>query len=369
MPEQPDFRLIVMPSNTRQPAAEVIGAGSAQYYTVLAWRQDGFDGPIALSVGGLPPGLTCPPQYLGANQRQAALVIAAAPDAPPWTGLIAVKGTAKIDDRVLVREARPASITWGMNAQQQPNTPALSRIDHGLALAVRDKAFFAVKPKQDAVKALPGEKVNLAFHLDKLQADFKAPVQLSLANFPGTTLVFNNNAPLTLSGDKEASGVLDVRAGLAPGNYTVVLRATSQVPFSKDAKAKTKTNVSIVSAALPITLTVLAKETAAGALTLTPGELTIQKGQSAEIKVKLKRPANATGELRVQVIIPNGVMGVTAEDTVIPAGKDSARVRIKVAMMTNSGPRNLSVRVSQPSGKTPVNAEAKLTVTVVRPPM
>jgi hypothetical protein len=306
---------------------------------------------------------------VGPGQRQSALVVSAAPDAQPWTGLITVKGTARVEDQVLVREARPATITWA--TPQQQNVPALSRVDRSLALAVRDKAPFAVKPRQEAIQALPGSKVNLAFKLEPLQSDFKGPVQLTLVNFSPTTLQFNGNQPLTLNAGKaEATGVLDVKAGLAPGNYTLVLRATAQVSFSKDLKAKTKTNVALVSAALPITLTVLAKDSGSATLTLTPGEVTIEKGKTAEIQVKVKRPPDMGGELKLQVIIPNGVMGVMAEDAVIPIGKNSGRVTIKVAAGTNSGPRNLSVRVSgQQAGKTPVSAEAKLTVTVIRPPM
>jgi hypothetical protein len=377
-PEQPDFRLIVMPSHVKQPSAEVINPGSAQFYTVLVWRQDGFDGPIELSVEGLPAGLMCPPQSVGAGQRQAALVVSAAPDAKAWTGFITVKGKARIEGqpgaeeqteaRILVREARPATITWG--TPQQQNVPALSRLDHSLALAVREQAAFAVKPMQDAIKALPGDKVNLTFKLDRLPGDFKGPVQLTLANYPPGALVFNANAPLTLSADKaEVSGALDVRPGLAPGNYTVVMRATAQMPFSKDANGKTKTTVTAVSATLPIMLTVLSKESGTGTLVLTPSEVTIEKGKTAEIQVKVNRPADVNGELKLRVIIPDGVAGVKAQDGVIPEGKNKGSVTVVVDMNTNSGQRNLSVRVMGPAtGKTPVNAEAKLTVTVVRPP-
>jgi Bacterial pre-peptidase C-terminal domain len=367
-PEQPDFRLIVMPPHLKQPSAEAVRAGGAAYWTVLAWRQDGFDGPIELSVHGLPPGLTCVPQYMGPGQRQSALVVSAAPDAPLWTGFVTVQGTAQVEGQLLVREARPATITWA--TPQQQNVPALSRIDRGLALAVREKAPFAVTPKQDVIKALPGERVSLAFHL-KPQADFKGPVQLALVNFPANVLQFNGNQPLTVAAGKlEATGALDVRPGLAPGNYTLVLRATAQVPFSKDPKSKAKTNVAVTTAVEPITLTVMSKESGTGTLTLIPGEVTIEKGKSAEIQVKVKRPADLTGDLKLQVVIPNGVMGVTADDAVIPAGKNTGRVTIRAAAATNSGPRNLLVRVSgQQGGKTLTNAEIKLMVTVVRPPM
>src|SRR5262249_52408341 len=69
-PERPDFRLVVMPADSYRPDSCVIGAGGNREYTVFAVRQDGFKGDIALSVEGLPEGVTCRPQWIGPNQKQ-----------------------------------------------------------------------------------------------------------------------------------------------------------------------------------------------------------------------------------------------------------------------------------------------------------
>jgi hypothetical protein len=371
-PEQPDFRLIVMATSPRYPMAEMVQAGSAQAYTVLVWRQDGFEGPITLSMEGLPPGVQCPPQTIGAGQRQAGLVVVAGPEAKNWTGAVTVKGTAEVEGKQLVREARPASVTWAFpgQPQQQQNAPVLSRLDYSLVLAVREGAAFRVKATPDVIKAAPGDKPTINFTVDQLQSDFKGPITLSVLNLPQTVMSFNNNQPLTISDGKKGSAVLDVKAGLPPGNYTLVLLATAQVGFSKDAAAKAKTPVNIVSAVLPVTITVPAKESAGGGtLTLTPSEVTVQKGKTADIEVKLNRPPELTGDVKVEVVIPNGVAGVKGEGTVIPAGKTKGKVTVAVDATTNSGPRNLTVRMTgKVAGKADATAEAKLTVTVVRPP-
>src|SRR5262249_862317 len=111
-PERPDFRLIVLPPDSRRPDGCCLRQAGYEHYTVPVWRQDGFVGPITLAVEGLPSGVTCPSQVVSGNLRQTALVLSAAPDAPPWSGEIRVKGTAQINGQAVVREARPASITW-----------------------------------------------------------------------------------------------------------------------------------------------------------------------------------------------------------------------------------------------------------------
>ena len=53
-PELPDFTLIVMPGALTFPDAAVLRLGSAQFYTLLVWRRDGFNGEIALTQRGCP---------------------------------------------------------------------------------------------------------------------------------------------------------------------------------------------------------------------------------------------------------------------------------------------------------------------------
>ncbi len=364
-PEQPDFRLIVMPTSTRNPAGEMVQSGSAQAYTVLVWRQDGYEGPIALNMEGLPPGVTSPQQYIGAGQRLGTLAVVAGPDAKSWSGAVKVKGTAQIEGKNVVREARPATISWPTPANQQ-NVPAIIRVDRNLVLAVRESAPFRITPSQTAIKAQAGERLNLSLKVERLQNDFKAPITLTLLNLPQTLMLFNNNQPLNVPADKkDASAVLDLRAGLQPGHYTVVLRAQAQVGFSKDAASKSKTQVNLYSVALPIDLDIQPKTSGGGALTLAPGEVTVQKGSSADIEVQVKRPAELKGDLKVEVILA-GAEGITAEGTTIPAGKSKGKITVRVDAKARSGPRNLIVRLSsQPAGKV-ASSEAKLTVTVVR---
>src|SRR5262249_44811557 len=57
-PDLPDYRLVVMPGDYHRPESCQVLQGGYQAWTVFAWRQDGFNGPISLGVDGLPPGVT-----------------------------------------------------------------------------------------------------------------------------------------------------------------------------------------------------------------------------------------------------------------------------------------------------------------------
>src|SRR5262249_20065199 len=92
-PDLPDFQLVAMPYSTAKPEATTLHQGGQAALTVFAWRRDGFNGEIALSVEGLPPGVTCPPQTLAFGTRTTTLVLSAADSAEPGTGEIKGVGT------------------------------------------------------------------------------------------------------------------------------------------------------------------------------------------------------------------------------------------------------------------------------------
>lgn len=101
-PPRPDFILRVRPDNPR--AAQ----GSGALLTVTAFRRDGFEGPIRLSVKDLPDGFSVPSAVIPEQQNEARLTITAPADAA--LGIISptVVGTATIGQQEVVREAAPS---------------------------------------------------------------------------------------------------------------------------------------------------------------------------------------------------------------------------------------------------------------------
>ncbi len=263
VPEQPDFRLVVMPPSPTLPDAAIVRPGSAQYYTVLAWRQDGYNGEIALSAEGLPKGVTCPPnQFVGPGQKQATLVVVAAADAEPWTGTIRVKGTATVGGKKVEREARPATISW---AVPQLNIPAIARLDRELLLAVREGTPYHLVATAEPASVSPGDKVQVKVKVEKRSSDLKVPIQLAVLNLPPQNLIAGPtpNQPLQLAADKdEATLTLDIRPNLPPGEYTFVVRGQATVQLTRDAANgnRQKVNSMIAQPSLPFTITVVPKE-------------------------------------------------------------------------------------------------------------
>ena len=99
---RPDFKLSVSPRNPNVPA------GGAIPVTVTALRLDGYDGPIELTLSGLPAGLKATGNTIAAGQTEATILIAADTDAKlTQAATFEVTGRARIQGRELVRAANP----------------------------------------------------------------------------------------------------------------------------------------------------------------------------------------------------------------------------------------------------------------------
>ena len=366
-PEQPDFHLVVMPVANARPDATTLMQGGNQALTVLAFRRDGFAGDIALSAEGLPPGVTCPPQTLGGPVKLGELVLSAAPAVAPWTGEFKVVGTATFRGQKLVREARAATIVWP-NPQAQ-GLPTVTRLDRGVALAVRPGAPYAATATLDKPAVTQGDKAAIKLKLARLWPDFKTPltVQVRPQELPPGLLVNGNNNTFTLAPDK-AEGTLPVvvNPNVPPGTYTIVLRTSAPIPFNKDPAAKQKQPVNVTQPATPVLLTVLPKTVAT--LALPAPALTAKAGAQADLVVRVTRQFGYDGEFKVEVVLPPSVKGLAAAAAVIPAGKEEARVPVKVAADAAPGNRgDLLVRATALwDGKVPVKHEAKFSVNVVK---
>jgi hypothetical protein len=97
-PQHPDFKVTLSGANPR------VNAGSAKEFKVSAQRLDGFEGPIRVDIGGVPPGFrVTTPLLLEAGQLEALGVIEAEPKAaapaPAAVKVGMVTATARIAGR------------------------------------------------------------------------------------------------------------------------------------------------------------------------------------------------------------------------------------------------------------------------------
>ena len=254
-PERPDFHLIVMPPSPNAPEVCAVSRGSSQIYTIFVRPTDGFQGEIALSAEGLPAGVVCPPQTMSAGLQEGVLVVSAAANAPLGTAVVRVKGTATIDGKKVVREARPATITWPMPPGQ--NSPTPSRLDRSLVLGVVESSPFHLNASPTALKATQGDRAKVTLKLVRTASDFRAPVQVRAHGLPPTLLP----QPLTIApNSNQGDVVLNVGTNVAPGVYTFALCGQAEFPAGKSPSGRPRQNVTVVQPTALITLTVVAKK-------------------------------------------------------------------------------------------------------------
>jgi hypothetical protein len=370
-PESPDFHLIALPPGGSFRDGCCVRQGGNASYTVLVWRHDGFNGPVTLTAEGLPTGVSCPPQVVGPNLKQAALVVSAGLNTPEWTGEIRIKGTAIINGQTVVREARPASITWPVGGQSTASIPAISRLERNLVLAVRERAPFSLTAAADQTTVVAGSRVNILLKLARLWPDFQGEVSVTPVNakthLPDGLTVGNNNQPIKIPADKdEAPLAVTVKSSVAPGSYNLVLRGAVELPFSKDPLAKHKGKVKVIQPANPITLTVLPNQVAK--LAVKDPHLTLKAGAQTELRLKVTRLHSYTGAFKVRLVLPAEIRGIIADETTISAGQDEATILLRAPPEATPGNRmNLVVQaVATINGSTPLTHEARINVNVVK---
>jgi hypothetical protein len=369
--DEPDFRLAVLGEEEYVPSVTTVPAGGSQAFNVVIGREHGFSGPVELTVTGLPPGVTCPPQVLAGSVRETTLSLTAAAGTAEWAGTVKVVGTAVINGTKVVREARPASIVWPVAPNN--NTPTITRLDAESWLCVRGKPVFVLTPSIDKADLLPGDKATVKVKVDRVSPDVKAAIQvgvMQLQNRQGSEMPQNlrlaNNQPVNVA-PGAAEGVLAVTVGndVPPGTYNIVLRGQTQIPYNKDPMAKARPNTNAVAVSPPLRINILPRSV----VTLNVANaVNLKVGGQQEVAVRVTRQHGYTGELKVSLVVPPAAKGVEAAEVVIPAGADEAKLILKAPPGTMPGARSgLVVRaVGLWEGKTPITHEAKVNVNVTK---
>jgi hypothetical protein len=361
--EAPDFRVVVMAPDEYRPDSCVLGQGGNRNYSVFVDRRDNFKGEVALSVEGLPTGVTCPAQVVGSNLKKANLVVSAAMNAPAWTGEIKVRGTAVINGVKVVREARSASIVWPVQPQQ--NIPTLTRLDRSLVLAVRDKAPYSLTVSADKTTITHGDKVKVKLALNRIWPDMKTPaVQiLPIPNEMPPGISFPNvNIP---AGKGDGAFDLNVPTNVVPGSYAIVFRSFAPVPFSRNPKDMKKPAVNVVEPSTPLLLTVLPKQVAN--LSATPN-INLKLNTKAEIIVTTSRLHEFEGPFKVQLVLPPNVKGLSVAEAAIPGNDNQAKLIVSAAADAPvANYANLVVRATAVvNGNVTLTHETKISINVVK---
>jgi hypothetical protein len=115
-PSVPRFHAIMhwSPDTNQGPQAQITGAcllrGGQIGLHVLLRRAGGFTGPVAVSLEGLPSGITADPAVLSPGQTETELVLVADENAAAWIGPVQAVARATIGDREVTVNVAHATI-------------------------------------------------------------------------------------------------------------------------------------------------------------------------------------------------------------------------------------------------------------------
>ncbi len=150
--ESPDFRLAAVThaptadQNQQQSTWELgLRKGDAAALNVMAFRRDGFNGPIDVTAEGLPAGVTCTGVVIGPGQSAANLVVSSTEQAPDWFGSIRIVGKARLEDPAQVKAVTDADTALKAAVAA---LPALDKAAVEAAAAAKTAAEKAVAAKE-----------------------------------------------------------------------------------------------------------------------------------------------------------------------------------------------------------------------------
>ncbi|MBX3414826.1 MAG: PPC domain-containing protein [Pirellulales bacterium] len=330
--EMPDFRLVALaefPINGVQapnPWTTFLRKGGTARLSVLAFRRDGFNDSIDVQVEGLPEGVTCPGATIGPGQTRADLVLTAAEEAPDWSGTIELTGRAKIGDADVVREVRGAQVTWPLTGIVAP-----ARLTRDIGLSVGSLAPFSVDSPVARETFVQGRQLVLPIKVTR-RGDFAKPIALTAAALPEKV---QNDAVTIAEGAAEGTVRLYFPQDAPLGTYTVYLSATAPVPFTKNADGSDKKDVNVAESVVPVTVSIVP-----GPLVMVPevpGKGEIKRGASLEIPVKVTRRHNFAGAVKLDLVVPPHIGGVTTEAVELAADATDAKLVIQASAEATEG--------------------------------
>jgi hypothetical protein len=294
--ESPDFRLVALPVVPTTDPNQIAGMwdlglrkGDNADLVVMAFRHDGFNGVIDLTVEGLPAGVTCPGASIGPGQTATRLVFSATEQAAEWQGPIRISGKARIDDAALVKAATDAE------SARRAATAQLSALDKAAATAA-EALKGATEKAEAAKKALDGDANNETLKKAKADADAAAAKasedskKAADAKAAGDKKVADLNAALAATvaaRDKAAHDAVRVARGgtiVFPGNPAAQIAGHSRLARS-------------------VTLAVL-KETAPYQLTTDASRFNVNQGSQILIPFKLLKRGGFDNNVNLTFVAP-----------------------------------------------------------------
>lgn len=346
-PAAPDFRLYlaVDPRNSSiGDAVTVLRKGQAKL-KINADRIGGFKEPIALTVDGLPAGITAAPATLAAGQTSMDLTFKAEADAKIVATHVRIQGTAKVNGQ----DVRRTVVLQGGRGE-----PGLDDV----LLAVAMPTPFIIKGDYDMGFAPRGTLHQRKYKIERNGYD--GPIEVSLTDRQARHLQGVTGPTIVVpAGATEFTYAAMFPPWMETGRTSRTCVMGVGVVKDQDGRehrvcfSSVNQNEQLVAVVGPGQLAMELERTSCAAVA----------GRTATIALRVKRGLKLPGAVKVELIAPAHIRGVTAAPMTLAADQDRGQLTLQFAGKLD-GPFNmpLTIRATLVHENRPVIAEQKIDV-------
>lgn len=192
--------------------------GATVALEVVAFRRDGFEGEIEISMDGLPKGVTAQGLKIPAGQSKGMMLLTAAEDAPRGYANAKFVGKARIAEKEVTHPCHLASVAWPISDSwgEIPSTRLLA--DVPVSVSGMDLAPITITANASVIEVKAGEKITIPLTL-KRRSDFSGDKIQMRAVGAGFERAPGFDVPIK---SDSAQVILDLAAlKVLPGEYKV----------------------------------------------------------------------------------------------------------------------------------------------------
>jgi hypothetical protein len=340
-PASPDFRLH-LPAD-----AVTVNRGGEAKLKLRVERLGAFAEPVNLEFAGLPDGVSVAKTAIPANAGDFEIVFKADPAAAVTGRAVAVRGTAMVAGQPIVRQATFAA-----------PAPADFEVD-SLLVAVGVPTPYKVKGVYEVKYAQRGARFVRHFTIDR--GGFEGRLRVRLADKQARHL------------QGVTGPTIEVPAGVSEFDYPIFLP-----PWMEIGRTSRSVVMAVGEVADPdgsrhtVSFTSLNQNEQLVAL-VDPGQLSLETdrrslretpGASAPVAVTVGRGQGVSVPVRVELVLPPHVHGVSAEPLTLPADQSTGTLTLHFAAESR-GPFNMPLLLRATALKSPTDpvvAETKIEV-------
>jgi hypothetical protein len=337
-PQTPGFRL--------QLAADVLTVqrGGQAKFKVTAERHGGFTDAIGLRVENLPAGVRAANATIGANQNAVEIAFTAETGAAIAAGAITIRGSATIAGQTVMRTAT------------LPLPRGQPEVD-SIMLAVPLPVPFKLVADYDMRYSTRGSTYRRKYKIERNGYD--GPLEIRIADRQARHLQGVTGPTLTVPADvNEFEYPIQLAPWMEIGRTCrVCVMATGVV---KDGDTEHEVSFSAVGQNDQIVTVV---ETGRLGVEAEKMSLAAKRGESVTLTAKVVRGKGLTGPVKLELVVPEHVRGVSAEAVTVAADQGRGTLTIRFGR-DSVGPFNmpLTLRASLTEDSGPVIAETKMEI-------